>query len=162
MKAARTKKAVAAELPLRTVVSYFRKFAGVFMDVPECVYASVESYRHEDTWLADCHMSLPIRSREQWNTVRRFATRDEAAAYAAAFVVEAERIVAAVKLGEAPFMPHRAMAAACKAACDADATVQRVAASCDRMKLDSARRDFETLWFRARDFRDFTLERRAA
>lgn len=158
MKHVRATKSVdaTAEQPLRVVVSYTRKFPGLWRDVSECVYASVESYRHENDWLADCHMSLPNEGREQWNTVRRFPTRDAAAAYAAAFVIEAERMVEAVQLGENVFMPHRAMKWACRRALEADSNLKEIATSNDRRKIESARLDFEVAWYRAHDFRDFT------
>jgi len=146
----------------RTVVTYYRKFAGLWKNVPDGICVSVESYQHENAWLADCHVSLPNWSREQWNSVRRFPTRDQAASYAAAFVAEAERIVAGVQRGEEPYMPHRAMAEACAVACDADPGIERAAAEGDRRKLERLRGDFAIAWFRARDFRDFRIDRKAA
>lgn len=146
---------VGAERPLREVVTYLRFFDGVWPGVRECVYASVERYRHEETWLADCHMSLPNEAREQWNTVRRFATRDEAAAYAAAFVLESERIVTAVSRGGETTMPHRAMRAARASALGADAKLAAVIADGDRARSARALQDAEAAWWRAHDFRDF-------
>lgn len=153
MKRAKTLEASVGDV--RTFARYWRSFPGLWAGVSECVYASVESYAHEKTWLADCHVSLPNERREQWNTVRRFASRDEAAAYAAAFVLEANRIVEAVQRGEETYMPHRAMAAACKLAVDADPKLRAVAARKEMFEVQRVRQDLELAWYRARDFRDF-------
>lgn len=150
---------------------YCRMFPGCWDGVSEWIEAVVE--RCHDGWAASGFTSFPNQRREQWNTRRVFASREEAARFAADYVSAAEALVAALERGEVPFLPHRGMAAACDAALAQDGRLLRLtrqleqasdnrARSVRRRALESARRDATTAWHNAHDWRDFTVARKAA
>lgn len=140
-----------------TGASYCHSYRGAWPRLLESIYAAVEPHHGQGGWLATCQCSLPNERREQWNTTRRFVSRDEAAAYAGAFVIEAERIVEAIQAGGGPYMPHRAMADDCRAAIAADSTLRAMRDRGERMEADRRRLDLEIAWYRAHDFRDYVL-----
>ena len=96
---ARRRPTVAPVVESSEPVSYHRSFPGQWPGLEEYVYAAVEPHHGMGGWLASCQLSLPNDRREQWNTTRRFESREDAASYAAAFIIEAERILAAIEAG---------------------------------------------------------------
>ena len=140
---ARRRPTVAPVVESSEPVSYHRSFPGQWPGLEEYVYAAVEPHHGMGGWLASCQLSLPNDRREQWNTTRRFESREDAASYAAAFIIEAERILAAIEAGGEPYMPHRAMREECLRAL--------------YQASDRASSVDECAWYRARDFRDYVL-----
>lgn len=138
--------------------SYVRTFPGKWPGVSEWIEVYVENYHGR--WDAYGSVSFPNPAREQWNTRKTFPTRDEAAQFAAEFVLEAERLVTSVERGESPWMPHRAMATECRDAGAHDGRLQLLAASvaagkARRSELTEASLEAEHEWYRAHDWRDF-------
>jgi len=133
---------------------YCRAFPGAWPNLSEYIEASVECHP-DGRWWARCHLSLPNEAREQWNSVRPWPSLEEAAAYAAAFVLEAERIVAALQAGEDIALPHRLMAAECAAELGADPELTAIRATRGPSEHRNAWLEREFTWYRARDFRDY-------
>ena len=157
--------------PMRERAVYCRTFPGHWLGVSEWIEVVVEA--SHDGWAASGSTGFPNQRREQWNTRKVFASREEAARFAADYLHTAEALVAAVERGEVPFMPHRGMVAACDAALAQDSRLRDLtthveqapdthARSLRRLALDSAIRDATAAWYRAHDWRDFTIERKAA
>lgn len=148
-------------------IRYCRVFDGAWARVTEWIEATVATW--DEGWEARCSTGFPNVAREQWNVWSVFPTRDEAAAFAAAFVLKSEELVAAILAGEAPLMPHKAMRLACADEIDwiprvvaarrklAEASTPRENVNA-RDDLLRALREEETAWFRAHDWRDFVVD----
>lgn len=141
-------KTKALDPELGTGVMYARTFPSVWPGVTD--YVQAEVYLTHAGWYASCDVSLPRADRRTWGAGKLFADREEAAAYAAAFVLEAERLVAAVERGETPALVSDVM----RAECARDLAATDIP-SLPYLEREQKTHEFQLAWFRARDFRTY-------
>lgn len=145
-------------------VRYCRCFDGQWPGVSEWIEAEVSTW--DDGWEARCSTGFPDEKRTQWNVWKVFPTRDEAAAFAAAFVIKSEELVAAILAGEPWTHPNAPMRDVLAHEIPLVAEVQTARAALDRARDDRDRRQArdalrsaeeaaELAWWRSHDWRDF-------